>query len=146
VSVLPCQDFDEFLASNHLRVRQASFITDLPNYIIPMGRCIIEENEFSKEVAPDLSWLPSSPSVSSRSGNTRPTIHARHSSPASSPSSTFCHGERGPTRPITLPLSGGPLWQMSTCLGWQTRLTHPSACPTPVIIPPGLALASPQGL
>jgi hypothetical protein len=55
VSILPCQDFDEFLASNHLWVRQVSFATDLPNYIISMGRHIIEQNESSTEVAPDLS-------------------------------------------------------------------------------------------
>ncbi len=91
VSVLPCQDFDEFLASNHLQVHQVSFVTNLTNYITPMGRCIIEENDPSKEVAPNLSWLPSSPSISSRSGNSRPTIRAGYSSPAFS-SSTFCHG------------------------------------------------------
>jgi hypothetical protein len=91
VSVLPCQGFNEFLASNHLRVPQVSFVTDLPNYIIPMGRPVIEENYPSKEVAPNLSWLPSSPSISSRSGNSRPTVRAGFSSPAFS-SSTFLHG------------------------------------------------------
>jgi hypothetical protein len=91
VYVLPCQDFDEFLAFNHLQVRQISFVTDLPNYIIPMGCRIIEENDSSKEVAPNLSWLSSSPSISSRSGNSRPTVRAGYSSPAFS-SSTFCHG------------------------------------------------------
>ncbi len=91
VSGLPCQDFNEFLASNHLRVHQVSFVTDLTNYIIPVGRCIIEENNPSKEVALNLSWLPSPPSISLRSGNSRPTVHAGYSSPAFS-SSTFCHG------------------------------------------------------
>jgi hypothetical protein len=48
----------------------------------------------------------------------------------------------GPTRPITLPSSGGPLWQTSPHLGWRTRLAHPIAHPAPVILLPGLALAS----
>ncbi len=48
----------------------------------------------------------------------------------------------GPTCPITLPPSGGPRWRTSPCLGWQTWLAHPIACPAPVVLPPGLALAS----
>jgi hypothetical protein len=37
VTILPCQDFDEFLILNSLRTCQVSFIIDLLDYIVTMG-------------------------------------------------------------------------------------------------------------
>jgi hypothetical protein len=67
VSVLPCPDFDGFLTSKSLQMRQVSFVNNLPGYIIPMGCQTLEENTYSNEAGPNLSWLPHSPLVSSRS-------------------------------------------------------------------------------
>ena len=64
-TVLPCQNFDEFLVSNSLSTRQVSFLSDLPASIVAMGRHILAENAASEEAGPDLSWLPRSPSMSS---------------------------------------------------------------------------------
>ena len=68
VTVLPCQEFDEFLILNSLRTRQVSFINNLPDYIVTMGQHILEKGGHSdEEVGPDLLWLPRSPSISSLS-------------------------------------------------------------------------------
>ena len=59
VTVLPCQNFDEFIVLNSLHTCQVFFIIDLPDYIVTMGRCILEEGAHSdEEVGPDLSRLP----------------------------------------------------------------------------------------
>ena len=51
VTVLHCQDFDEFLFLDSLRTSQVSFIIDLPDYIVTMlGRRILEEGAHSDEV------------------------------------------------------------------------------------------------
>jgi hypothetical protein len=62
VTTLPCHDFERFLLANSLRTRNVSFITDLPDYILRMGRRILEDNAYSSDGVPDLSWLPRSPS------------------------------------------------------------------------------------
>ena len=65
VVVIPCPDFEAFLATHSLRMRNVSFLSNLPGYILESGRRILEENEHSSsEVRPDLSWLPRSPSPS----------------------------------------------------------------------------------
>ena len=38
VTSLPCPDFEGFLLANSLRTRNVSFILDLPEYILRMGR------------------------------------------------------------------------------------------------------------
>ncbi len=83
----------------------------------------------------------SAPPVGYHGGRLPSSSSARHSNPASSPSSNFHHGG-GPTHQITPPLNGGPLWWTSPCLGLQPRLAHPIALPAPILLPPGLTLAS----
>ncbi len=63
-TVLPWQNFDEFLMSNSLRTRQVSFLLDLSTSIIAMGWRILAENAALEEAGPDLSLLPHSPSMS----------------------------------------------------------------------------------
>jgi hypothetical protein len=59
VVVLPCPDFEGFLVANLLRTRNVSFICNLPDYILTLGRQILEDNAFSNSNGcPDLSWLP----------------------------------------------------------------------------------------
>ena len=62
VMTLPCPDFEGFLTSNSLRTRNVSLLCDLPEYILRLGRRILEDNVSSSEGVPDLSWLPNSPS------------------------------------------------------------------------------------
>jgi len=63
VEVIPYPDFDAFLANHSLCTRNASFLMDLPNYILESGCRILVNNDHSRgNVRPDLSWLPMSPS------------------------------------------------------------------------------------
>jgi hypothetical protein len=64
---LPCPDFEGFLLANSLHTRNVTFITDLPDYILRMGRRILGNNASSSDGVPDLSWLPQSPSKTSPS-------------------------------------------------------------------------------
>ena len=130
VTVLPCQDFDEFLILNSLRAPQVSFTIDLPDYIVTMGRRILEEGAHSdEEVGPDLSWLPRSPSISSPSllsrGPARPAsrpnyVTARaaniraHSNMSSHPDPDGFHA---PNAPILFSMGG------STSVGNFSPLT-----------------------
>ena len=54
--------FWRFVGANHLRICNILFITDLPQYIIPMGSCFMEEQAYFNDAAPNLSWLPELPS------------------------------------------------------------------------------------
>jgi hypothetical protein len=67
VTTLPCPDFERFLLTNSLCTRNVSFITNLLDYILCMGRRILEDNAYSSDGIPDLSWLPHSPSETSPS-------------------------------------------------------------------------------
>jgi len=59
VKVIPCPDFDTFLAAHSLRTRNVSFLIDLPAYILESGRRILADNDYSSSnVPPDLSWGP----------------------------------------------------------------------------------------
>jgi hypothetical protein len=142
VTVLPCQDFNEFLASNHLRVRQVSFITDLlifPITSFPWDVVLL------KRTTPPRRFLPichgcqvhlQSPQDQGIAGlPSVPDVQVQHS-----PHLPFAMGW-GPTQTTTLPLSGGHLLWTSPCLGWQT---HPSNRLATIFLPPGLALAPPQ--
>ena len=63
VVVIPCSDFEVFLANHLLRTRNVSFLSDLPDYILESGCRIVEANKHSSsDVRTDLSWLPRSPS------------------------------------------------------------------------------------
>jgi hypothetical protein len=68
VVVIPCPNFEAFLAIHLLCTRNVSFLSDLLDYILESGCRILEANEFSSsDVCPDLSWLPKSPSPSATS-------------------------------------------------------------------------------
>ena len=47
VSVIPCPDFESFIAANNLMYRDVLFISDLPRYVIPAGIRILEANEYN---------------------------------------------------------------------------------------------------
>jgi hypothetical protein len=67
VHVLPCPDFNVFLWSNLVGMRDTLFITNLPPYILPAGCHLLENNKSLADVAPNLSWLldfPSNPTFS----------------------------------------------------------------------------------
>ena len=56
VDVIPCPDFDAFLAGHFLRTQNVSFLMDLPEYILESGRRLLETIEdSSSNVRPDLS-------------------------------------------------------------------------------------------
>jgi hypothetical protein len=84
--VIPCPNFDAFLADHLLRTRNVSFLMDLPDYILKSGRRILADNDHSSgNVRPDLSWLPTSPSPpSAPSTSSRSLLSPR---PTNSPSS-----------------------------------------------------------
>jgi hypothetical protein len=63
VAVLPCPDFESFIAANSLMYRDVMFISDLPRYVIPAGRRILEANEYN--ASPRHNWLPEPPDLSS---------------------------------------------------------------------------------
>ena len=61
VTVLPCPDFDSFIADNSLMYRDVLFITDLPRYVIPAGIRILKANSYI--ASPHLAWLPAPPNI-----------------------------------------------------------------------------------
>ena len=79
VTTLPCPDFKGFLLANYLCTCNVFFMSDLPDYILRLGRRNLEDNEYSSDGLPDLSWLPCSPSETSPSllsrGPTRSAFH-----------------------------------------------------------------------
>jgi hypothetical protein len=71
VHILPCPDFNIFLWSNLIGMRNTLFITYLPPHIFPAGRRLLENNKSLTDAAPDLSWLPDFPSSPTFSGTSR---------------------------------------------------------------------------
>ena len=55
VITLPCPDFDGFLLAQSLRTCNVSFLCDLPEYILHLGRRILEDTAYSNDGRPDLS-------------------------------------------------------------------------------------------
>ena len=53
VTSIPCPDFEGFLLANSLRTRNVSFLSDLPEYILRMGRQILAENASSENKSSD---------------------------------------------------------------------------------------------
>jgi hypothetical protein len=117
IMTLPCPDFEGFLTLNSLRTRNVSLLGDLPEYILRLGNKILEDNAYSSDGPPDLSWLPNSPSVTSPSlltrGPTRPVPRPAHVTnrnrlPSSSPMSFRPNpdGIDGPTAPIFFSMGG----------------------------------------
>ena len=47
VEVIPCPDFDAFLANHSLRTHNVSFLMDLPDYILESGRRLLVTKEDS---------------------------------------------------------------------------------------------------
>jgi hypothetical protein len=83
VHVLPaCPDFDVFLWSNLIGMRNTLFITNLPPYIIPAGCCLLENNKFLADREPNLSWLPDFPSSPTFSGTSQTVPHMSRTVPS----------------------------------------------------------------
>ena len=87
VTSIPCPDFEGFLLANSLRTRNVSFLSDLPEYILQLGRQILaanasSKNESSDDGRPDLSWLPRAPSPPPSGSSSTP---ASRGAPGSAP-------------------------------------------------------------
>ena len=63
VDVLPCPDFEQFVADNNLLYRDLLFVSDIPRYIIPAGLRILKAQNYDD--SPCYDWLPDPPSLSS---------------------------------------------------------------------------------
>ena len=115
VTVLPCPDFDSFLAKTSLMYRNVLFITSLARYIIPAGIRILEANTYI--ASPHLDWLPNPPNLSSFQPSSRST------------------GTSG----LLLCSTPAPSYHTKTLLSdvarTQTELT-PTLCNTPIPAPP----------
>ena len=77
VTVLPCPDFDSFLANTSLMYCNVLFITNLPWYIIPASIWILEANGYIAST--HLDWLPNPPNLSSFQPSSRSTVTSRPS-------------------------------------------------------------------
>ncbi len=106
VHILPCPDFDISLWSNLIGTRDTLFITDLPPYILPAGRRLLENNESSADAVPNLSWLPDFPSSPTFSGTSRTVLQILRTVPSCPvyPSVTY---RASPTREIYRPDTDG---------------------------------------
>ena len=63
VAVLPCPDFEKFVADNNLLYHDLLFVSDIPRYIIPVGLRILKAQNYDD--SPCYNWLPDPPSLSS---------------------------------------------------------------------------------
>ena len=63
VDVLPCPDFEQFVADNNLLYRDLLFVSDIPRYIIPAGLRVNKAQNYND--SPPYDWLPDPPSLSS---------------------------------------------------------------------------------
>jgi hypothetical protein len=79
VTVLPCPDFDSFLADTSLIYRDVLFLANLPRYVIPAGIRILEVNSYI--ASPHLAWLTPPPDLSSLQPSSRST-GTSHPSPS----------------------------------------------------------------
>ena len=101
VTTLPCPDFEEFLLANSLRTFNISFLCDLPEYILRLGRQILKDTAYSSDGRPDLSWLPRSPSATS------PSLLSRgHTHSASHPANVMTRAR--PPQPSRAPVQPDP--------------------------------------
>ena len=86
VDVISCPDFDAFLAEHSLRMRNFSFLMDLPESILKSGRRLLETiNDSGSNVRPDLSWLPMPTSPVATLALSQPLLSQRHIHLPSSP-------------------------------------------------------------
>jgi hypothetical protein len=93
VTVLPCPNFDSFLADTSLIYRDVLFLTDLPRYIIPAGIRILEANSYI--ASPHLAWLPPPPDLSSFQPSSR-SMGTSHPFPSQHSHSLLSRHERRP--------------------------------------------------
>ena len=82
VAILQCPDFESFIADNSLMYRDVMFISDLPRYVIPAGRRILEANEYN--ASPRHDWLPEPPDLSSLQPSSDPASSSTRRSRSSS--------------------------------------------------------------
>ncbi len=78
VLVVPCPNFDAFMAENHLSNCDIVFVLDLPCHIIPAGIKILHANWHNN--SPNLDWMPAPPDtssfVSSRASSSCQSLHS----------------------------------------------------------------------
>ena len=84
VTILPCPNFEQFIADNKLSYCNLLFVSDLPRYIIPAGICILEAQNYDN--SPHYDWFPDPPSLlsfgpSSRSSDTSCAPSSQRSCP-----------------------------------------------------------------
>ncbi len=69
VAVLPCLDFNIFMADYTLLDCNMTFVNNLPQHIILEGICILQANQYN--ASPNHDWLPSPPDLSSFNASSR---------------------------------------------------------------------------
>ena len=97
VAVLPCPDFEQFIADNNLLYRDLLFVSDLPRYIIPAGIRILEAQNYDD--SPRYDWLPNPSSLSSFGTSSRSSDTSRAPSSQRSRSLLSRHASAVGSRP-----------------------------------------------
>ena len=97
VAVLPCPDFELFIADNNLLYRDLLFVSDLPRYIIPAGIRILEAQNYDD--SPRYNWLPDPPSLSNFGPSSRSSDTSRAPSSQRSRSLLSRHASAVGSRP-----------------------------------------------
>ena len=107
VTVLPCPDFNSFLADTRIIYRDMLFLTNLPRYVIPAGIRILEANSY---MASPLAWLPPPPDLSSFQPSSRSTGTSRPSPLQHSCSLLSRHDSSVGRRPDPNGITSNPLY------------------------------------
>jgi len=97
VAVLPCPNFEQFIADNNLLYRDLLFVSNLPRYIIPVGICILEAQNCDD--SPCYNWLLDPPSLSSFGPSSRSSDTSRAPSSQRSCSLLSRHASAVGSRP-----------------------------------------------
>ncbi len=135
VTVLPCPDFEHFVADYNIPLRDVLFVSNLPRCIIPAGIHILASQQY--EDSPCFNWLPDPPSLSSfgpssRSANTPrgsssqrlPSLPSRHAPTARShPDPDGDESYPDPRAPVRHVHMGGPRSVPGGSIGGWSPLT-----------------------
>jgi hypothetical protein len=105
VDVLPCPDFEQFVADNNLLYRDLLFVSNIPRYIIPAGLRILEAQNYDDSPPSLSSFGPSSRSPdtsqapSSQRSRSLLSRHAPAVGPCPDPDGFASHLFRHPFNP-----------------------------------------------
>jgi len=136
VTVLPCPDFDSFLANTSLIYRDVLFLTNLPRYVILAGIRILEANSYMRRhTSPGSPLRPTS-----RASSLPPAPRVRparllRSTPApsyhaTSPPSDVARTQTGLPPPLCTTLIPAPPSGTSTWGGiWLVKAEVMGGCP-----------------